>query len=376
MSTTEEPDLIAEAKAAAEQDPVVPATSGEASQVAVTDEEKTQVIALAQELIKDNVEFRQVVGTMVASRQLYAMAVRELELLVGDLPEDKQHELLEECLIQSAGHQAAKQFEENDLYVGFQETVYPWMLRVVDKHNRLEKTQRQQDAEAWESARRLRPLPLGIEYDPEFKDCLPRDRALVLVGWGPVVRYVLDKMVTAVLAARHPEQVFYAIRLHTHAPTNTKGSVHRLSPDVWDNCTASNTSWPLLFQKHLLPLLDAPIDLLVCDDLRHAAPKLSGTKATATRGGNHAHKKLRDWCKKVGAGMLFGIQLDDRDPPDLAKPEWEQLRAYATLRPVWISDKDEDSLDVSVMLGRNTLVEKVPRGFLSDIVKGKQIITE
>jgi hypothetical protein len=387
---TEELDpkkIVEEAKAEAEKgDAVSQAQTKAAEPVEETeapeeiDKPTTQLVAeLAQRLIAGNKGIQQCVGTMIASRQLYAMAVKDLELQVRDLPEEDSHELLEECLIQAAGAQAAKPFDENALYVGFQETVYPWMIKTVKRHNEEEEREHKQEMDDLENARRARPLPVGINFDPELEDALPRERGLVLVGWEPALRWVMDQMVTNVLATRDREQLFFVIRLmeavnkDEEIDEKVQRQLFRLGGKFWKNCCKSNKSWPILFQTKILEHLTDPPDLLVCDNLCSATENIIGA-GRSSRAAGHAHKKFRDWCLKAGCGFLGGVPQESKDPPNLGGPEWEQLRTWSCLRPVWVKDSENQVQSYNVCIGRDTVIATVPKSTLDSQGSGKIIL--
>ncbi len=334
---------------------------------------RNQVFGRAQELIASHEGVRHCMGTMIASRQLYAMAVHDLELQMSSLEGEENVDLLEECLIQAAGVQAAKPFDENALYVGFQETVYPWMVKTVERHNKEEDSEQKREADEWEDARRARRLPVGVKFDPDLEDRLPRDRTLTLVGWRPAVQYVIDLMVTNVLAARDKEQLFHVIRLMKVAKKEeVQRQLLRVTGEIWQNCCRSNKSWPLLFQTDIMSSLSEPPDLLVCDNLCHAAEGVIGGSRLSRAAGT-AHKKFREWCLKVGAGFIGGVPLDSKEPTDLSGPEWEQLRTWSCLRPVWVTDSEKTPLYYNIHVGRDLQIGHVPKATL-DSHDGNNII--
>jgi hypothetical protein len=341
----------------------------------VSDEELEKLAAAAKKVLEDSRLLRQCVGSMVAARQLYAMCIQELDRQMEKLPEDQRHPDLTDYLIQATTHQAAQPFNEQDLYAGFQETVYPWMVDTVDRHNREDKRQRQDDLEAFEQQRRSTPLPIKVTYDPELGDRLPRDRALVLVGWTPAVQYLLDNIVNSVLAANDPA-LFCVIRLQSRLlDLSEQGPdrLYRLDGRSWENCCRSGLSWPRLFQQQLLRQMEQAPDLLICDDLARAC-RPGGSTEKPTRQAAESHKRLREWCLKVGTAMIGGVPLDHRVPPDLSGTEWSQLRTWSWLRPVWVEELENDPLYYNLYVGRDNLVGRVPRRRLDEASSSPLII--
>ena len=372
-------EIIAQAKAEAEHDPaqerleqLQAQTEDQEAQDNIPEEDRKVVAELARNLIAKNVNVRKCVGTMIAARQLYGVCVEALTRTLAKLPTEEGHELLEECLIQAAGHQAAQEFNENDLFVGLQDTAMPWLMETVKAHNQEDERNRKLDLELWEEARRKQPVPVGVKFDHELIDMLPRDRDLVLVGWSPAVAYILDKIVTAVLAARTREQLFCVIRLQTF---NTQMGAHkrflRLGGKDWKDCCKTAKSWPRHFQRKLLDRLSDPLDLLVVVDYAHSSEALLWKQRSASRAAN-SKKKFAEWCRKMGSGLVGGVPLVTKEPPDLATAEWEMLRLFSILRPVWVDEKDKHYV---LRIGKDVYREEVPREAL-DMYGGGTIIQE
>ena len=105
---------------------------------------------LAQHLVMNVPEFGQLVASMLASRQLYAMCMYEMDMLCDRTDfkgmgieeidtaalEDFQVPMLKEILINSAAVQAQQPFDEKLLFNGFVKTVFPWMQNVVVDHTK------------------------------------------------------------------------------------------------------------------------------------------------------------------------------------------------------------------------------------------------
>jgi len=379
--TDDTKDIVEQAKAEAEkgdlvsqhrkdgpkqEDDTPPIAEGEP----ISDEERDELSRHVQQVIMKHMGIRQCLGSMIAARQLYAMCVRELESQVAELPEEDQHELLEECLVQSAGHQAAKPFNENALYVGFQQTVYPWMVRTVEKHNKEDEAEHQKDMEEAEQIRRDRPIPVGIKFDPDL-EALPRERTLVLVGWAPAVDYVIQEMVTKTLANKDG-QLFSVIWLTMSAhKLGTQPQLWRYGGEDWKHCCKVNKTWPKFFQTKILRDLDAPPDLLVCDDLMNACEQVIGTRTVRSAGA--AHKRFRQWCVKAGCGFLGGVPQDTKEPPKLQGAEWEQLRTWSILRPVWVREASSGD-DYALYIGKDLFVDNIPKATLDSRQKTKLVL--
>ena len=105
---------------------------------------------LSSELVKNNSNFTMLVSSMLASRQLYAMCLHEMDAICGD-PNDllenfpellKEMEekgvepdeglllMVKEILINAAAVQAQAPFEDKILFEGMVGSVLPWMKKV------------------------------------------------------------------------------------------------------------------------------------------------------------------------------------------------------------------------------------------------------
>jgi len=118
------------------------------------------VADVANHLARNNSDFKQVIASMLAARQLYGMCLFELEWLchhtdfskIGEtIPittesmTEQQQIMFKEVLINAAAMQAQQPFDEKVLFDGMTNTVFPWMRAVVTKHS------------AWQNAEKEKP---------------------------------------------------------------------------------------------------------------------------------------------------------------------------------------------------------------------------
>lgn len=296
--------------------------------------------------------FREVIGSMLAFRQGYVMAYNALQRLLDR--ETDVHPLVADVLVQSAAHGAAQAFDEQILLKGYQETVFPWMLRTVAQHNAEDREELKKQFEAEEEARRQRDVPIGVALDPGGSLSLPRSQSLVLTGWRPAVLWVLDQIVTHTLAARD-QQTYTVVRFQA-GTTQQKPDAYllRLGGKAWAGCCNSNSSLPKLAAAAIYPLLQLPPDLLVVDDLPAAITNGLVGRASASVAGD-AHRRLRKMANEVGCGLVGAILQPTEDPPDLSPPPWENLRTFTTLRPVKVIREAANLApgQVRILVGRN-----------------------
>jgi len=328
---------------------------------------------LAQKLVVSDQGLRQLVGAMVASRQLYAMAIHDLDVRLesekatyGDIA-DEDRSPLKEIFISSAATQAAHPFEENDLLTGFRDTVIPWMESVSRMHTEEEARILKKEYAASEKERRAKNIELGLGLHPSEEDLLDRERSLILVGWGPALSYLVDKVITySLLNVLEFNQVLHL------AKSSSKKSDHRLleiGGKAWEDCAKNNASWDKIFATQYLEKLSAPLDLFVVSDL--ALTNLGGTFQSEASRGAEAQKRLRKWATNMGTAMIGCIPQATTNRVELNTPEWEKLRMFTRLRAVQVKTRDDGDYDMTV--GRHVLYKvsksEVDSYVSSDIIK-------
>ena len=334
----------------------------------------------AQELLISEEGLRQVVGAMLASRQLYAMALTDMDVRVDGLEVDEEDkDQLREIFISASATQAANPFDENELFQGMEETVMPWMRSVAKEHTQQEERTRREEIRSAEKERRERNVKVGVEYvQPDkaqttLSDELNRTRTLVLAGWRPAVLWVINHMLEYVTS-----QEAFATSL---APKQTvvltrRGGGHSdprimtIGEKGWENCAKSNNGWKRTFQELYLDKLKDPVDLFVVTDLAHAREGHSFQSPTAKA--SEAQKKLRKWATVMGAAFVGAVLLEGKKLPDFNTPIWEQLRLFTYLRGVGVEVRKDGDYDIIV--GRHTRIEGVSKKEV-DAFSSSDIIT-
>ncbi len=315
---------------------------------ALPDAQKAFIVAGAwANKVVQKAPIKSAVATMIAARQLYAVAYREVQerLATESPPPDP---MTEDALVMSAMHEASKPFDINALIGSMISTVMPWIGDVADRKNAEDANLAVKEMEENDKLRRSLPLDIGFRYDPELEEpVLPRDRSLVLVGWRPAVNYVIDQIVNSVLASRVDGFLATVIRLQKSHPRRGDENVYliRVGRDKWEGCCNTTTALPKIAAEFIAPQMSHPADLVVCDDLpRCVTNGFRGRPPGAVAG--DAHKRLKDWAKRDGAGVVAGVPFDTNaaEDVDLFTPEWEQIRTFATVRPVRVISR-ADNLD-------------------------------
>ena len=341
--------------------------------VLVSDEQRAFITAGAwSRVLMQKPPYKATLAAMIAARQLYAVAYAELQKLVA-AEKPQPHDMTEDLLVQSAMHEAAKPFDQNAVISGFVGSVMPWLADVADAANAADAAQAMGDMEALDRERRETPLDVGFRADPQQAEPhLSRGRSLVLAGWRPAVLYVLDQIVARVLAAKHNGFLATVVRLQREQPRKGEEELRylRLGRKRWEGCCNSNNGLVRVAAEYLAPQMSHPADLVVCDDLPAAVTNAYAGKPAGAIAGD-AHKRLRDWANRDGAAVAAGVPLPERDTPDVSAPEWEQLRTFATLRPVVVEERDDA---YRLRVGNSAHHWDVPRATLDDYAGSGLII--
>lgn len=325
--------------------------------------------AWANKLIEQKASVKGTVAAMIAARQLYVVAYLELQELLGKL-EPKPDPMTEDMLVQSAMHEAAKPFDVNALIGAFVSSVMPWLGDVADRKNTEDAAVALKEMEELDKQRRAQPLEVGFRVDPEMEEpLLPRDRSLLLTGWRPAVVYVIDQIVNSVLASRRDGFLTTVVRLQKDQPRRGDENVYliRLGQDRWTGCCNTSTALPRIAAEFIAPQMTHPADLIVCDDLLRAVTNSFRGRAAGAVAGD-AHKRIKDWAKRDGAGVVAGIPFDEKGEPDIGMPEWEQARTFALVRPVRVLEEAEnlDPGKYRILVGRGVHYWEVDKAVLDD----------
>ena len=337
---------------------------------AVPDAQKAFITAgaWANKLVK-KAPVKAAVAAMIAARQLYAVAYHEvLEQVAAESPPPDP--MTADALVMSAMHAASEAFDINTLIGSMVGSVMPWIGDVADRKNAEDAAVAQKEMEDNDKLRRSVPLEIGFRYDPELEEAvLPRDRSLVLAGWRPAVVFAIDQIVNAVLASRRDGFLSTVVRLQQDQPRRGDENVYliRLGRQKWEGCCNTSTALPKIGAEFIAPQMTHPADLVVCDDLpRCVTNGFRGRPSGAVAG--DAHKRLKDWAKRDGAGVVAGVPFDVRGDVDVFTPEWEQVRTFATVRPVRVIEQ-ADNLDPGkyrVVVGRAAHYWDVDKAVLDD----------
>jgi hypothetical protein len=328
---------------------------------------------LAQELVVSDQGLRQLVGSMVASRQLYAMAIHDLDLRFESdkLPYSKVAEEdrvpLKEIFVSSAATQASHPFEENDLLAGFHNTVIPWMKDVSSLHTAEEARLLKEEYAEAEKVRRAENVSLGLGLLPDDEDELDRERSLVLVGWAPALAYLVGKVIDHSLSkALDFNQVIHLAKMSSKNPD------HRLleiGGKAWENCAKSNSSWGKIFTEKYLDKVSGPVDLFIVSDL--SATATGSTFQGVASICSSAQYRLRKWATSMGSAMIGCIPFPDQQAVELNTPDWEKLRMFSRLRFVSVETRTDGNYDI--LVGRTAKIKNVPKGDVEAYVQSNII---
>jgi hypothetical protein len=315
----------------------------------------TNAAAVANRLVKQDSRYGRLVASMLASRQLYAMCLYELERVCGDtdfkkatkvegeedlavdkeLPDD-QLAMLKEILINSAAVQAQQPFDENLLFNGMVNTVFPWMRDVVSLHNSLQNQQRKTEFLQREEERIAKPIAFNVQFFPSAEESdgfwLHRQKPVLFVGNRSVLLWLLDHITENAL--KQNNNVDQILRLKTGGkPKHSDPRIWYVPKNDWNAIAETNTAFQRLYEQNVMSNLIAPVDLLIVDDLVHARNDL--TFASVTTRANESQKKFKRWAEAAGCLLVGCLPLDrDLKANELNMPEFETLRMHNVLRGV------------------------------------------
>jgi hypothetical protein len=402
--------LIAEAKEAAETPEREVAEAGPLVDVPLGHRDVAG--AIIRHLMGNHRGVAGAMTSMVTARQLYIAAYRDLERRLSTMGEKQQKviyqtalkdeelkdkeipaditaeetwELIESFLVDAAAHAGSQEFDERMLKLSLT-SAQSWFEEVIKEHMQWADADRKEAVEAWDKARRERPVPIGVKFDQHAEQLLGRERSLVFYGWKPAVLWLLDHIVNHVLTVRE-EQLFTVLRLLRYAThVNAHKQLIRCPSNMWEDCCKNSTFWERTYAAKIHKQVSDPVDLLIVDDLAWAGKSTSLIGGFEARKAGNAHKHFRSWAKVAGCAIIGGVLMDEKIPPALTGAEWEQLRLFTTLRPVWVEEDEKDEDKYLVHVGRDLATYTVDKGTLtsyegsslvlspSDIKQGKIIV--
>jgi hypothetical protein len=330
------------------------------------------VAYVANQLVERNSGFGHLVASMLASRQLYAMCLYELEWLMGEdflksvpAPEGSdtpiqlnadEHVMLKEILINAAAVQAQQPFDEKVLFDGLTKVVFPWAKKVVEKHTTWQNEERKKQVEERERIRIQTPIDIGIRIysDAEVLKAgdptkLIRNSSILFVGETKVINWLSDKLTANSVADGSGAEA--VVRLARQAPKVNDPRLICVPADGWKNCAENNTSFQKLYANFVLPQLSNPVDLVVVDNILNT---LQGMKFAAfTTVANEAQHRLKKWTEAAGALLVSFLPLERqlRDN-ELNTPEYETLRMHNVLRAVVAEEIAADEKTYRILVGQ------------------------
>lgn len=307
---------------------------------------------VANRLVAADKRYSSLVGSMLASRQLYAMCLYELDRLcvetdfkkatkladkenleIGKDITDDQALMLKEMLVNAAAVKAQQPFEENQLFDGMMTTVFPWMRDVVTKHNEAQEKAKKSKVEEIEAARIAEPVDIGLPIGAEDKSStVDRKNSILLVGPRNLINYLLNEQLQPNLANQaNPPQLLRLINQDTAPKDDVKMCF--LARSLWENSTQSNNAFQNIYASQVLPRLNHPVDVLVVDDLENAKKSLEFISPLVSA--NEAQKRFKRWADKAGCLLVGCLPLKRQlKANELNLPEYESLRIHNTLRGV------------------------------------------
>ncbi len=334
------------------------------------------VAHVANHLVEKNPNFGQLVASMLASRQLYAMCLYEMEWLMKDgdftkgLPglkdatepvelTDTQKVMLKEILINAAAVQAQQPFDENVLFAGMTKTVFPWMKKSVEKHTTWQNEERKKQFEEREKIRVQTKIDLGLRLFIEAEvlkvedpSRIERNKSLLFVGESDVLGWLSDRLVkNSVVDGSGAEVV---VRLGKTAPKFNDPRLIVVPQDAWKACAETNTSFQKVYANFILPQLSNPVDVVFVDNILSAAQSMGFASYTTVA--NEAQHKLKNWTQAAGALLVSFLPLERKlKANELNMPEYETLRIHNVLRGVVAEEIEAAEKSYRILVGQQEI---------------------
>lgn len=292
---------------------------------------------IANSIIKNDKQYTKLIATMLASRQLYAFCIHELELLLSDndqfktyLPDkeitDEHKTIIREVLINAAASQAANPFDEQTLIDALNKLVLPWVNTVAAKHNKLEKTNKEEVLKKSEVERRSKLIPLALPIVDETE--IDRSKSIVLVGEKPVVDWAVSKLNDTF----KEDTSIQTVLLSGNASANLTFNHYTVPKQAWNMFGINKESIKRLFLGLIVNQVSNPPDVLIVSNLLSAFK--SDTALWAVKAAE-LQKNLQSIASESGFLLVSGVALDrPLKPNELHQTEYESLKLFNVLRAV------------------------------------------
>lgn len=321
---------------------------------------------LSSELVKNNSNFTMLVSSMLASRQLYAMCLHEMDAICGD-PNDllenfpellKEMEekgvepdeglllMVKEILINAAAVQAQAPFEDKILFEGMVGSVLPWMKKVCAEHSAVQE-------EAMVAANKEAEVKrINSRINLLHEDQVDRETSYLIVGNASLVYFVLHLLSQDALDG-NKSNVFQQFRLHADKyrlvirdSRVCYGTIGQLSPNAQKpKITISDMyhAYESQFQS--------PMDLLIVDDIQDFGRNAGRTGLASFQTTiNETQKELKRFAKTAGSLLISGVPMEEGLQTKAyshlhSHPDWEVLRVHNRMRVV-MAEEVESGFEV------------------------------
>lgn len=303
----------------------------------MSEEIMLEAAGIANNIVKNDKQYTKLIATMLASRQLYAFCIHELELLLADndqlknyLPDkeitDEHKTIIREVLINAAASQAANPFEENDLIDALNKLVLPWVNTVAAKHNKIEKSANEEGLKKVEIERRSKLLPLALPILEEQK--IDRSKSIVLIGEKPVVDWAISKLNNNF----KEDTTIQTVLLSNTAAANLTFNHYTVPKQSWSLFGVNKESIKRLFLGLIVNQVSNPPDVLIVSNLLSAFN--SDTALWAAKAAE-VQKNLQSIAAEAGFLLVSGVALDrPLKSNELHQTEYESLKLFNVLRAV------------------------------------------
>ncbi len=332
---------------------------------------------LSSGLVKDKSNFTLLVSSMLASRQLYAMCLHEMDAICGD-PEDllkdfpelrKEMEekgvepdeglilMVKEILINAAAVQAQAPFEDKILFEGMVGSVLPWMKQVCAEHSAVQE-------EAMVAANKeAEEKRINSKINLLHEDGVGRETSYLIVGNASLVYFVLHLLSQDALDGSK-SNVFQQFRLHANRYKRVirdsrvcYGTIGQLPDREISNNQKAQIKVSDMYHAYESQF-QSPMDLMIVDDIqdfgKHAGRTGLASFQTTI---NETQKELKRFAKKAGSLLISGVPMEEGLQTKVYRhlhshPDWEVLRVHNRMRVVMATEVESG---FEVWLGTTSL---------------------
>jgi hypothetical protein len=279
-------------------------------------------------LMRDDAKFRGVVVGMLAARQMYVVALHELERLVAgaSLPEVDgvdpavMRGALEAFVMDAVASRAAQAFDSRVLLAGLSDVVLPWLQAVTKQHTEIEDAAVAAERAKAEKAR-LATVVLVCPGPGEPISSHVRGTTRLFFGKRALLQQRQSDLLSQIVDRREPSNPRQTVWFRDNglvSPTRLEMASWLTSVAIkdWRKTGGTTGTLNVVWTGKVIPTLSAMPDLIVVDSLAAMLPNMPRDVGlyNVWEALHQVHKLLRAKAKDCGSVLfLFLAEEDVRD---------------------------------------------------------------